>query len=96
MENSTPEKTNTTTINTTPLETDSGTSAKKRTYKKLDFSLEQEEQLIELVKENPALYDPRDLEYKNKKYRDRLLNDFGATIGKTGKIFVVPLHIFSN
>lgn len=84
--------TNTNTKITTPSKpSTSKIAATKRTYKKLDFSFEEEEQLIEFVKDNPALYDPKDIQYKNKNYRDRLYNDFGATIEKSGKIFAVAL-----
>lgn len=61
----------------------------KRNYRELGFDLVQKEQLIGFVKANPALYDPKDKEYKSKQFQNRLLNDFGATIGKTGNIFAV-------
>lgn len=61
--------------------------ASKRTYTRLDFTLEQEEKLIEYVKTNPALYNPKEALYKNKTYRDRLWEDFGSSIEKTGKIY---------
>lgn len=57
----------------------------KRAYTRLDFSVEQEEQLIEYVKEHPALYNPKNSLYKNKTYRDRLLAEFGVQIDKTGE-----------
>lgn len=43
-------------------------TATKRTYNRLDFTLEDEEQLIDLVKSNQALYDPKNPHYKNKMY----------------------------
>lgn len=64
--------------------------AAKRSYTRLDFSVEQEEKLIEFVKENPALYDPSNEHYKNRTYRDRLWTEFGITIGgKTGMCNVI-------
>lgn len=57
----------------------------KRMYTRLDFSSEQEEQLIDFVKCNAALYNPKDELYKNKMYRNRLWLEFGNTIGKSGK-----------
>ncbi|XP_055308526.1 uncharacterized protein LOC129572566 [Sitodiplosis mosellana] len=56
----------------------------RKTYTKLDFSLEEEEQLIDFVKSNPPLYNPRDERFKNKMFRDRLWAKFGETIKKTG------------
>lgn len=57
----------------------------KRTYNRLDFSLEHEEQLIEYVKSNPTLFNPKEPLYKNKMFRDRLWEEFGATIEKSGR-----------
>lgn len=56
----------------------------KRTYTRLEFSLENEEQLIDFVKENPALFNPSNEHYKNKTYRDRLWKEFAETIDKSG------------
>lgn len=56
----------------------------KRTYTRLDFSAEQEEQIIEFVKTNPVLINPKDPNFKNKMYRDRMWNEFGEKINKTG------------
>lgn len=58
----------------------------KRTYTRLEFSLEQEEKLVDYVKVNPALYNPKEEHYKNKTYRDRLWEQFGETINKTGSV----------
>lgn len=63
--------------------TQEGTKS-KRTYTRLDFSLENEEHLIDFVKQNPALFNPSNEHYKIKTYRDRLWEDFGATIDKSG------------
>lgn len=65
--------------------TASNKAGSKRSYTRLEFTIEQEEQLIEFVKENPALYDPKDTQYKNKNFRDRLWNEFGNKIEKSGK-----------
>lgn len=59
----------------------------KRTYTRLEFSIEQEEQLIDYVKTNPALYNPKDPQYKSRTYRDRLWEEFGQQINKTGIYF---------
>lgn len=56
----------------------------KRAYTRLDFSLEQEERLIDLVKENPCLYDPKDALYKNRSYRDQQWIKIGQAIDKPG------------
>lgn len=59
--------------------------AAKRSYTRLDFSIEQEEKLIEFVKQNPALFDPSNELYKNRTYRNRLWVELGITFGgKTG------------
>lgn len=57
----------------------------KPSYTRLDFSVEQEEQLIDFVKSNPPLYNPKDALYKNKMYRDRLWEDIGSILDKTGE-----------
>lgn len=61
-------------------------AANKRSYTRLEFSLEQEEQLIEFVKANSPLFNPKDPKYKNKMYRDRLWNEIGEKFEKPGKI----------
>lgn len=61
------------------------TATTKRAYTRLDFSVEQEEQLIEFIKDNPILYNPKDPGYKNRTYRDRLLAEFGSGINKSGE-----------
>lgn len=65
------------------------TSSNKRSYTRLEFSLEQEEQLIEFVKANAPLFNPKDSHYKNKMYRDRLWNQIGDKFGKPGIFWVV-------
>lgn len=70
--------------------------APKRTYNRLDFTLEQEEKLIEHVKSNPALYNPKDSLYKSRTYRDRIWEDFGVTIGKSGELHQTHQMIFCN
>lgn len=56
----------------------------KRTYTRLEFTLEQEEELIDYVKLHPALYNPEEQMYKNKMYRDRLWEELGTKWNKTG------------
>lgn len=59
-------------------------SANKRSYTRLEFSLQQEEQLIEFVKVNPPLYNPKDPQFKNKTYRECLWNQIGEKFDKPG------------
>lgn len=59
-------------------------SSTKRAYTRLEFTLEEEEKLIDHVKSNPALYNPTDKNYKNKMYRDRIWTKFGDTLKKSG------------
>lgn len=63
-------------------------AANKRAYTRLDFSLEQEEGIIEFVKSNPPLFNPKVPEYKNKMYRDRLWNQIGEKFGKSGNFWI--------
>lgn len=56
----------------------------KRTYTRLEFTLEQEEELIDYVKLHPALYNPKEQMCKNKMYRDRLWEELGTRWNKTG------------
>lgn len=83
------------------MENKTGTATAKRSYTRLEFSLEQEELLIDFVKTNSSLFNPKDAHYKNKMYRDRLWAEFGKQIDKTGifsfyydQIFVFWLLIF--
>lgn len=54
--------------------------SQKRVYTKLAFSLEDEEKIINFVKENAELYDPKNGEFKNKSHKDKLWNDFAKTL----------------
>lgn len=83
-ENSTASDTPTPEKNPKPTSSTPKKSTQKRNYTRLDFSLEQEEELIDFVRQNPALYNPKESLYKNRNYRDRTWNDFGARINKTG------------
>lgn len=56
----------------------------KRNYKKLEFSLEEEGQIIDFVKQNPSIYNPKDSEYKDRAKRDKLWNDLGEKLSKPG------------
>lgn len=66
----------------------------KRTYTRLEFTSDQEERLIDFVKSNPPLYNPRDSLYKNKSYRDRLWDDIGQKLEKSGKHYleIAPIN----
>lgn len=61
----------------------------KRNYSRLDFTPEQEEQLINYVKLNPAMFNPKDINYKN---RGSFFDRFGATINKSGISYSVSLN----
>lgn len=65
---------------------------KRKTYTKLDFTLEEEEELIDFVKSNPELFNPQNEHFKNKMFRDRLWAQFGEKIDKKGK-FVCEIQI---
>lgn len=65
-----------------------GKWTKRKPYTKLDFSLEEEEQLFDYVKSNSPLYDPQNENYKNKMFRDRLWDKFGETIEKSGNLSI--------
>lgn len=56
----------------------------KRAHTRLEFTRTQEEEIIDYVKLNPALYNPNVPLYKNKMYRDRLWEELGAKWNKTG------------
>lgn len=56
----------------------------KRNYTKLEFSPEEEVQIIDFVKQNPLLYDPKNVNYKNKAMRDKTWNDLGNILEKSG------------
>lgn len=56
----------------------------KRAYTRLEFTTDQEERLIDFVKSDPPMYNPKDALYKNKSYRDRLWDDIGQKLEKSG------------
>lgn len=60
----------------------------KRTYTRLEFTSDQEERLIDFVKSNSPLYNPKDALYKNKSYRDRLWDEIGNQLEKSGKKYL--------
>lgn len=62
----------------------SGQPVTRRAYTRLDFTLAQEEQIIDFVKLNPVLYNPKNDMYKNKMYRDRIWADLGEKLNKSG------------
>jgi len=57
---------------------------RKRIYTKIDFSLEDEEALIDFVKLNESLFNPQNDLYKNRNHRDRLWQEIAQQLGKTG------------
>lgn len=61
------------------------TRKSKRVYNKIDFSLEDEEALIDFVKLNEPLINPQHDLYKNRIHRDRLWLDIGNELGKSGE-----------
>lgn len=58
------------------------TSSKKRKYNKIKFSPEDEETLIDMVKENAELYNPRHEKYKDKHHKDRIWLDIAKQMNK--------------
>lgn len=56
-----------------------GQKSQKRVYSKLSFSLEDEEKIINFVKEHAELYDPKNGQFKNKGHKDKLWNDLAIT-----------------
>lgn len=67
--------------------------AAKRVYTRLEFSLEHEEELIDFVKLNPALFNPKNPHYKNKMFRDRLWQDIADKLKKNGNCFSCIVHV---
>lgn len=72
-------------VATSSKEMENEAQTSKRTYTRLDFTVEQEEKLIEYVKAHPALFNPKDAQYKNRTYRDHLWIEFGSSIEKSGQ-----------
>lgn len=72
-------------------------TALKRNYTRLEFTQEEEEMLINHVKSNPGMFNPKDSQYKN---RARSFDRFGATIQKSGiflmidDLFVIYVSVF--
>lgn len=58
--------------------------ADKRNYNKLEFSDDDEMEIIDFVKQHPLLFNPKDREYKNRAMRDKLWNELGEKLSKTG------------
>lgn len=56
----------------------------KRVYTRLEFTREEEEQIISFVKLHPELYNLKHSDYKNKIKKDQLWNDLGITMNKKG------------
>ena len=52
----------------------------KRTYTKLSFSQEDEEKIINFVKTNAELYDPKNGNFKNKSHKDKLWCEFAKSL----------------
>lgn len=58
---------------------------KKREYRRIQFSSEDEEALIEFVKTNQELYDPKHELYKNRDRKTQLWQKIASDLNKTGK-----------
>lgn len=52
----------------------------KRTYARLQFTKDEEENIITFVKEHPEIFDPKHENFKNKSHKDKLWNDFGEAL----------------
>lgn len=57
----------------------------KLNYQRTNFSLEDEETLIEFVKTNAELYDPKHKLYANRIRKSQLWQDVASTLRKTGE-----------
>lgn len=57
----------------------------KGNYRKISFSAEDEEKLIELVKGNPLLYSPSNPEYKDKVLRGKAWDGIGKSLSKSSE-----------
>lgn len=53
-------------------------------YTKSSFSSEEEEALIDFVREEPCLFNPKHEQYKNFQYRKRKWIFIGSQLNKTG------------
>lgn len=62
-----------------------------KTYKKLTFSLLQEETLIDCVRDEECLYNPKHVHYKNAQYRKRKWNLIGTQVGRTGEWHILSM-----
>lgn len=60
--------------------------AKSLKRKIIDFSREEEELLINLIKERSAIYDPKDENYKNGQYRSLQWIEISDIMNKSGKL----------
>lgn len=60
-------------------------SQKKRKYKKIELTEEEEETLIDLIKNNEELYNVRHEKYKNKHHKDRLWLEIAENMNKPGE-----------
>lgn len=56
----------------------------KRKYNKIEFTLEEEEILIELVKKNEILYNPRHKQYKDRNQKAHAWLDISREMNKKG------------
>lgn len=54
--------------------------SQKRAYNKLSFSSEDEETIINFVKEHAELYDPKNKKFKNKGHKDKLWSDLAHSL----------------
>lgn len=53
-------------------------------YNKLDFSEQEEEQLIDLVRKHQCLYNKKAKEYMNSQFKSRIYEEIGQAINKPG------------
>lgn len=68
----------------------------KRTYTKIDFTLEKEESLINFVKENEPLFNPRHELYRNRIHRDNLWLEISLVLEKSGElVLLLRLYLHS-
>lgn len=53
-------------------------------YRRLNFEVEEEEQLIDLVRKHPCLYNKKEKDYMNSQYKARIYQEIGQKLNKSG------------
>lgn len=61
------------------------TKRRKGNYRKIEFTPEDEERFIELVKDSPLLYSPSNPDYKDKILRGKAWDNIGKSLSKSSE-----------